>query len=878
VEEYNQASIKLEKKFCTDLINGLSEKEAKIRLQTDGSNSIHTIKNPSLFSLFVDQLRSALMLFLIGAALVIYFFDELFDACMTLAIVLVNAFLGAYQEYKIARVMHGIEKAKTADVWVMRDGVRQIISVTELVRGDIVFVATGEKIPADGIVVESYDCVVDESMITGESILVNKYRCKNISGNDSDSCVVQSGSFVVSGYVKMVVSATGPRTGVGKAHAFVQSLQEAPILEDELRPLLRMVFLFVVGACSVFVAFGLFLHKPFGQLFSTVIALFMCIVPQGLPIIMTLVLASSAYAMKKKGLLAKRLHALVTLGRINCIVFDKTGTITLNQQVIVCARVDGKMYLVTGSGYESEGIVTENGHQIVYEKSSEHMRMIAIAGVLLDYATIIADSETGHAFVKGDPFLAALTVFSKKLKINKQEIRAQYKELYVIPYLEERGYRVSFFESDTHILVMAVGKASNIMTHAEGVPLADYTVLDTLTNEGLRVSSIATKVIDKERFQEKLNSIAIDKQSSFWKSLAVGQLVYHGMVATADPVRQDAKQVIDRFKALGVSVVMATGDVAEIAQSVAAHVGIFSPGDYAAQGVVLLTDSVQDYKKTSVWSRMTPFDKVTLVERLQKQGLIVAMVGDGANDAPALKVAHVGIVMGKGGSESAKIAAPLILTNDQLSIVADALFEARHCMDAFKRIMIYFFTTNCAEMMIIFTAFFVQSELSLLAPHILWLNIVSDGFLDTSLAFEPYDLEKSPAIVNVMHRSVIWFVLYQALLIAAFSFTAFCFYKTTYGIEKARTMTLVMITMCQWAVAINCRSLTRSIFKKGFFSNAILSVVLLLIPVCLIAIVSVPLLRFVFKMMPLNIFDWLLVSLAAIVLLAIEEVRKMLAY
>ncbi len=873
-----QGFVFLEQEFKTDVINGLSSQEASRRLQSQGSNSIHAIKVPSLFSLFIDQLRSPLMFFLLVAGIVIYFVDEIFDACMTLAIVFFNAFLGAYQEFKIVRVKHSIAQAKIADVWVIRDGKRQIISVVNLVSGDILFVSNGEKVPVDGYVVESYDCMIDESMVTGESVPVAKHRMPDNATSFQESSFIQASSFVTTGYVKMVASATGPRTSIGKAHTFVQTLQDAPILEDQLEPLLRAIFMVIIVVCLLFIVMGLLLHKPFGQLFSTVIAFFMCVVPHGLPVIMTLVLASVAYAMKKKGLLIKRLQALLTIGRINCIVFDKTGTVTLNQQTIVRVFVDSKTYTVTGVGYNVEGKVFDKQQEVTYERASENMRMIAEAGVLFDYAKIIEDQETGHAYVKGDPFLAALTIFTDKLKCEKATIAQEYKEVYAIPQLEECGYRVSFFKSGDDIVVFVVGKASNVMVKSEHVPLEDYAPLDEMTNEGLRVSAVATKRIPYSVIQERLKNVSVKEQSLVWKSFAIGGLSYHGMVATADPVRREARAVIEQFKNLDISVVMATGDVAEIAQAVAAQVGIFTSGNKTAQGVLLLTDAQQDYRITSVWSRMTPLDKVTLVERLQKQGFIVGMVGDGANDAPALKIAHVGVVMGKGGSESAKIAAPMILTNDNLSVIADAILEARHCMDACKRIMIYFFTTNCAEMIIIFTAFFSQSELSLLAPHILWLNVISDGFLDTALAFEPYDKKKPQQIVEVMHRSVIWFVLYQALLIAGLSFCVFMYYKSHDSLEKARTMALVMISLCQWAVAINCRSLTESFFKRGFFSNRVLATVLVLIPLCMVLLVHVPVLRFIFKVTPLSLGQWMIPCAGALLLLLIEEVRKALVY
>ncbi len=874
----NKDFTKFEKIFSTHFSHGLSSSEAQKRLKKDGLNTLYVTTSPSLISLFIDQFRSFLMLFLLGAGVFIYLVDDFFDACMTLFIVFFNAFLGAYQEFKIVRLMHSIAQEKSTDIWVIRDGSRHIIPATHLVYGDILFISNGEKIPVDGYVIESYDCMVDESMITGESQPVAKYHCSNVPNTPQASCFLQAGSFVASGYVKMVASATGPRTVMGKVNAFVETLQDAPVLEDQLGPLLRLIFLFIIGACFVFVSVGLLLHKPFGQLFSTAIALFMCVMPYGLPIIMTLVLASSAYAMKKKGLLTKRLQALLNLGRIDCIVFDKTGTVTLNQQTVVRVCSDHTTYEVTGTGYALEGNVFDASCQITYDNAPYDVRMIATAGVLLDYAKIIHDKEVGHFFVKGDPFLAALTLFSHKLNTVKKNITDAYEERYVIPYFEECGYRVSFFKSGDELVVFAIGKASNVMVRSDNVPLQDYALLDVMTREGLRVSVVATKRIDYDTFYNRLKSLPIEEQSALWKSIAMGGFSYHGMVATTDPIRKEAGEVVEHFKKLGISIIMATGDVAEIAQSVATQVGIFSPGDTTAQGVLLLTDISFDHRKTTVWSRMTPLDKVTLVERLQKQGLCVAMIGDGSNDAPALKIAHVGIVMGKGGSESSKIAAPLILAHDQLDVVADAVFEARYCMDAFKRIMIYFFTTNCAEMIIIFVSFFSQSELSLLAPHILWLNIISDGFLDTSLAFEPYDKKQSPKVVNIMHRSVIWFVLYQSFLTALATIFVFTYYKSHDSIEKARTMTLVVMTACQWAVAINCRSLTESFFKRGFFSNHVLATVLLLIPLSLVAIVHIPFLQFVFKMIPLAKGEWLIVACAALLLLTIEEVRKALVY
>ncbi len=868
----------LERRYETNLSQGLSATAVLTKRASNGLNIVQKTYVRTWWRLLYEQCEQPLIVILFLATCFIFKFGESFDAYVTMVALLFNVCLGAFQEYKISRMVRTLSAQKEVDVLTLRDGNKTMVSTISLVQGDIIFVHEGEKIPADACVIEAYRFSVDESLVTGESFPVSYYVCEK-ERHEKDGCCVQAGAFVVSGFAKLVITETGKKTKLGKTHAFVDAGALSYPVEHELAHFLQTILSAIIIICIVFVCIGLYAGKPFTQLFSTIIALFMCVVPQGLPVIMTVVLASNASFLKKKGLLIKKLTALETLGKIDCLVVDKTGTLTSNEQAIVSLYVDDVEYKVTGKGYNKEGSVFLNGSKIGAEQCTKGLVEIATAGILLNYSEIVKDAETGHLFVKGDPWQAAMNICAHKLGFSKKTFENCYKELYIIPYSERNNYYVGFYErNDGSGILFAVGKVAALLPHC--VSFSDSVVASatTYSDQGLRVYGVATKEFSLQELKDLLKNTNPEQHSAVWDALAAEHLVYSGMCTISDTLREDAKKNITALKDAGIRIIMATGDIPAIAKMIAQEVGIET--QVVAQGSFLQekTDSMI-VNQATVWSGMSPLHKVQLIHALEKKGHIVAMVGDGGNDAPALKVAHVGIAMGKVGSESAKEAAHFILKNDSLGTIAVGIMQGRHCIDAFKRIMIYFFTTNVAEIVIMIVAFIGNGELPLLAPHIVWLNLASDGFLDTTLAFEPHGVHLKKLYHYQSQKritiSLVLVVLYQAFLIAGIAFGFFHYYASHGSLQLARTMALALMSMCQWAVALNCRSLRQSLFTIGFFSNPFLTYVMIAIPLCLFSIIQIPFFNPLFKTVPLSYVQWLIIVGLSSALIVIDEIRKL---
>lgn len=863
MELYQISIEKLAESLETCLKTGLTKIEAHKRALQSGANKVKKKIGRSFLRIFLEQFHDPMIYLLLGSGGIIFFAGEVFDAYIIAGIILLNTVIGTFQEMRIAVVLERLQSFNESHALVIRDGERHLISVTQLVKGDLIIVQQGEYIPADARIVEASNLSVDQSMLTGESDPVIKLETtfeKLVSVNEQTNMLFM-GSYVLSGYAHAVVVAIGKETQLGEIHQTIETSSSEMPLQKDLSSLLQFILGVIVVICFALLAIGVVTGKPFGQLLAALTALFICVVPQGLPVIMTLALVSGAYRMARQKVFAKRLQAVEALGRADVIVLDKTGTLTRNEMMATKVIAGDNEYAATGFGYQEKGQVTCGEKQVTFQNSSDALQLMATTVVLLNRSEVSYSKKVKTFSIKGNPSQAAMYIFAKKLGVNEPELLKEYKTEYEIPFNVEHQYHEGLFKRGSELITLLTGAPETVIKRCVKITEFQEKKLAKLLQEGLRVIAVAQKKETEKEFT---------------------LLGFYGL---SDTLRKEAPGIIKTMQKAGIHVVMATGDNEQTAMHLAKEAHILKEGGAVINGSDFKEKSniqlLQDIKQVKVFSRMLPEDKVRLIDLFKQQGNTVAMIGDGVNDAPALTVAHLGVAMGTTGSDVAKQAADIILLDSSFKSVIVGIEQGRHIFMSFKRVTLYFFTTNFSEVTIMLLALGMNFPLPFLASQILWLNLVTDGFLDCALAMEPREpgllradwLQDSPQLIT---RALVLRIIYQAMVVALISLTVF-YYHYKADLVFARTMTLATMTTCQWVMAINCRSFHRSITQIGIASNRWLFAALAIIPVLFFGVLYTSWGQNLFKVVPLSFTNWQFILAIGVVLLLVEELRKWLA-
>ena len=869
-----------------DLQQGLSHEEVIKRQQAHGYNTLKAIKQRTIFSIFISQFQNSLVYILFFAALIIFIFGEdKLDAFIISGVLFFNAILGTIQEARTKNIIENLKQYIKTETVVLRDGKKIIIDDKDLVVGDIIFLQEGQRIPADARLLVSNNLRVDEAILTGEAHSVEKTvdTIQHDASVSDRKNIVFKGTYSVAGAGKAIVIAIGAHTEIGKIQIIAEEIDTDIPLRKELERLSHWILMFIILTCLFLFVIGVITGKPIKELLVMLTALFICVVPEGLPVVLTLVLVAGALQMAKHFVLVRNMQAVEALGRTNVIVIDKTGTLTRNQMIVSQVWTADALWHISGQGYHSEGTFSKNGviDDTIEERSS--LVEMAIAAALLNNAEIIYLSKPDTFDIKGDPTEAALFVFSQKMGPTITQSISGYTKIYEIPFNSALRYHAGFYKKNDTCTAFIIGSPEALFKRMDNKTSAIDLALQNFLEKGFRVVAIGSK---------QLSSDACDncKTTEDYQNLIETDITFLGFAGIEDSIRTEVKEVIQNTRDAGLSVIMATGDHQATAIHVAKQVGIFREGDDYIDGSELDTlsdDTLLDtINHITVFSRVSPQHKMRIVQLLQKTGNIVAMTGDGINDAPSLVSADLGIAMGS-STEVAKQAADLVLLNDSFVNIVDAIEQGRHIFYTLKRIILYFFSTNMAEILIVFFALlaglFTKSDLPLpiTAVQILWLNLVTDGFLDVGLSMEP----KEPGLLKnawlakkqrLIDKDVLLKMLFMSIPMGIGSLLVFLWYYQI-DLMHARTMTLITMAMYQWFNAWNCRSETRSLFELGLFSNKLLILVMALVLFLQSAIVYVPCMRYIFKTVPLSLSDWLVIVCITSPIIALEEIRKMIA-
>jgi Ca2+-transporting ATPase len=860
---------------------GLSASEAARRLKEDGPNTLPETKPDGYPIIFLRQFQSPLIYILLAASAAVFFLGEVADGSIILAVLLFNAIVGTIQEGKAQNTLRALKRYVETTATVVRDGTELSIPDYEIVRGDLIVLREGEKVPSDARVIVANGLKIDEASLTGESEPVGK-TADLIPGKDLPSTeqknTVFKGTNIVIGNGQAVVVATGVNTVIGKIAKEISTVDTEIPLKGNMRFLSRAIILVVAVISVTIFILGLLKGEKTITIFATVVSLAVSVIPEGLPIVITLVLATGVWRMSKRNALVKKLQAVEALGQARVIAVDKTGTITKNELVVREIWTEGRTFAIGGIGYEPEGAVSFEGLVI---DAANHPELLLVGKLAAFGASAhVSFSEAEKRWrVTGDPTEAAIRVFGEKVGFKKDELLRESPLMSEIPFDYKLKYHAALSGREGDNLLVVSGAPESIldlcteirrdggnhpMQHADKKEVED--TLEAMSSRGMRVVAVAMR----ERFMDGLEPGSINDLSF---------VCFFGM---QDILRPEVAEAMARASSAGIKVVMITGDYMLTARAIAKEAGIWKEGDEILTGALIDKMSDDELKvrvaNVSVFARVTPEHKLRIINAYKKRGEIIAMTGDGVNDAPSLVAADLGVAMGKIGTEVAKEAADIVLLDDNFGSIVSAVEEGRSIYKTIKKVILYLFSTSLGEVLTIIGALVLGYPLPLLAAQIIWLNFVTDGFLDVSLAMEPKENNLLSGTFEHPKKYLVDGLMARRMILMALPMmfgTLFLFQKYFESdIEKAWTISLTVLAVFQWFNAWNCRSESKSFFQMDFFSNKyLLGATAIIMSLQMLAVYS-PFFQSFLHTVPLALSEWLMIIVMATSIIWVEEIRK----
>ncbi|OYT32764.1 ATPase [Candidatus Woesearchaeota archaeon ex4484_78] len=831
---------------------GLTTKEAQERLKIYGLNKIRKEKKTSALTIFLSQFSSPIIWILIVAMIISFIVKEMIDFYVIGAIVVINAFLGFVQEYRAEEAITKLMKLLSLKATVIRDGKVEEIDATELVPGDILALETGQKIPADARLIEITNLQMQEASLTGESLPVNKKICtyhKEVAVADRKNMVF-SGTIVTKGHGKAVVTGTGMNTEIGKIATLIQETKpELTPLQKQLKKLGAFLGIAVILIALAVFGIGILGGNPWEAMLMAAIAIAVAAIPEGLPAVVTISLALGVQRMALRNALMRKLPSVETLGACSVICSDKTGTLTHNEMTVTKIYVNREVISVGGSGYEPEGS---------FSKDPKKFKLLLKIGALNNNTKIIKENKTWK--VIGDPTEAALIVSAKKANLDIEELKNKYQRIKEIEFTSERKMMTTIHKIKNEKIAFSKGAVEIILNKCNRI----------LVNGRLERLTKAEKekiLEENETFAKQALRILGFAYKEFKGIYAKGEIekdmIFVGLQAMIDPPRKEVKDAIDKCKTAGIKVIMITGDYATTATAIAKELGITGK---TITGIEL--DKIENLneivEKIGIYARVNPAHKLKIIKALQAKGHIVAMTGDGVNDAPALKKADLGIAMGITGTDVAKEASDMVLADDNFTTIVNAVEEGRRIFDNIKKFVEYLLSSNMGEILTVFTAMLLRWPLPITALQILWINLATDGLPALALGIEPTEpniMKRPPRkptehIVNKKRGILILIIGLIMMLGTLFIFDRY----ETKSIVYAQTAAFATLVMFQMFNVLNQRSEDISLFKLGFFTNKKLLGAVLISVMLQVVIIFVPFFNKIFGTTPLKIIDivWVL--------------------
>lgn len=875
--------------FGTDLKKGLTSEQASQNLEKYGPNELEAAPGRSPLSVFFDQFKSFLIWVLIGAAIISGLMGEWVDALAIVAIVILNAILGFVQEYQAEKALLALKKMAAPMCRVIRNGQLVQIPARQVVPGDILELEAGDNISADArIISHTPNFSVLEASLTGESTPVYK---TGVELEEEDipladrANLVYAGTSVSAGKAMAIVVQTGMSTELGKIARMIQEISmETTPLQRKLEQFGRLLVFLCFGLVAVVFLLEWLRGGKLVEVFLTAVSLAVAAIPEGLPAVVTIALALGVQRLVKRHVLIRKLPSVETLGAATVICSDKTGTLTRNEMMVRAVYANGQLFTVSGTGYEPEGDFSLGKEKVNPAAYPEVLKTLT-CGVLCNSASLV--DEDGRYRIAGDPTEGALLSVGLKAGLEKNKLEDQEPLVEEIPFDSERKMMTMIRRSGEQYVAYVKGApdillqtCSRLLVNGQEVPLGEeelkkiLEVNDSLAKQALRVLGCAYRVMPS--LPEKMEASAIEKD-----------LVFTGLVAMIDPPRSEAIEAMGKCLQAGIKPVMITGDHKITALAIASEMGMLQPGSEALSGEELNYLSQEELEKRvekiQVYARVSPEHKLRIVRAWKKKGEVVAMTGDGVNDAPAVKEADIGVAMGITGTDVTKEVSDMVITDDNFASIVAAVEEGRAIYDNIKKFVHYLLSCNLGEIMVMFVASLVGWPVPLLPIQILWVNLVTDSLPALGLGFDPPDkdiMKRLPRKPNepIIEKNRGSLMAVQGLFIAFCSLVAFTYvlFVEKEGVGRARTAAFIVLAVAQLFQALNSRHQMKSIFELGFFTNLKLIYALLISLVLQLSVVYLPFMQKIFKTENLTLFDWVLVIVLSSLPFWTMELVKML--
>lgn len=863
---------------------GLSADEAGIRLKKYGHNRLPDPPKSSAIKRFLLQFHNILIYVLLGSSFITAALGHFADTMVILAVVLANAVIGFIQEGKAEKAMDAIRQMLSPHASVIRDGRRQQLDGEYLVPGDIIFLEAGDKIPADSRIIKAHGLSIQEAILTGESVPVEKH-IKEVNADAAlgdRSSMVFSGTFVTSGQGLAVVTGTGAATEIGRISDLLAKVEmlTTPLVQ-QMNFFAKWLTIFILVVAAILLTYGYFLgYHEFEEIFMAVVGISVSAIPEGLPAVLTITLAIGVQSMARRNAIIRRLPAIETLGSVSVICTDKTGTLTRNEMMVASVLTHDHFYVIEGNGYEPKGAITFENTQIDINKH-DILNELAQASVLCNDAAL--HEHDGIWKIEGDPMEGALLSFACKAGINLHDEASNWRRTDAIPFDAKHRFMATLnHDHKGHAVIFVKG--------------APERIIDMCKNQ--LAEGGKTAPIDKGYWHKKSSEIASDGQRVLalaMCSVKAGHTVLEhsdveekltllGMVGLIDPPRPESISAIQQCHNAGIRVKMITGDHAVTASAIGKHIGLQNP-DKVLTGADI--DKMDDptlksiVLDTDIYARTSPEHKLRLVMALQSHSMVVAMTGDGVNDAPALKRADAGIAMGMKGSEVAKESAELVLADDNFASIVNAVREGRTVYDNIKKVISWTLPTNAGESMVIIVALLFGLTLPITPIQILWINLITASTLGLALAFEPTEentMLRHPRKRNapILTKGLLWHIILVSILFLCGVYGMYSYaIESGYSVELARTIAVNTIVVMEVFHLFFIRNIYgTSLTWKAVRGTKIVWTTIIIITSAQLIITYLPIAQKIFATESIPFLDGMLIVSVGVMLFAVIEVEK----
>ena len=894
IEWYSRTVEDITQCFHVDRSIGISSKDEKIRLEKYGPNQLREGKKRSIKDMLFDQFREALVLILLVSAIVSTFLGEISDAIVIASILFLNALLGIIQEYRAEKSLAALKKLTVPNALVLRDGKQKKIKSNYLVPGDIVFLESGDRVPADLRLFESTNIKVQEAILTGESEPTEKNCIVMKEGKlpiGDRKNMVYMGTSIIFGRGKGIVVATGMGTEMGEiAGMLEEGKQEETPLQKKLNLVGKKLGALILMIVAIIIFLGYFHGIGFFYMFMIGISLAVAAVPEGLPAVVTIVLALGVQRMIKKNAIIRRLPAVETLGATTVICSDKTGTLTQNQMTIENIALIDELIDVNGVGYQPFGEFLRNKKTI--QPNEDLVLSLLLKGAVLCNNSILQQNNENQQWeIIGDPTEGALVVAGAKAGYQKKGLENEYPRIKEFPFDSDRKLMSTIHnDSQEKLIAFVKGAPDQVIIRCkycmEGgqKKIFDNSKRDNIVKQNkkfadsaLRVLAIAYRYFEKEDKHKLMQNSKNDDVEN--------NLIFLGLMAMIDPPRKEVIHAVKICRKAGIRPLMITGDYSLTAKAIATQLGIYHSGDLIVSGKDLESMSQEELEKkvmkTTIFARVSPRHKQRIVKSLQKNKQVVAMTGDGVNDAPALKESNIGVAMGITGTDVSKEAADMILMDDNFSTIVAAIEEGRKIYQNIKKFIQYLLSCNLGEILTIFCAILIGLPRPLIPIQILWVNLVTDGLPALALGLDPAEeglMNQKPRDPDeaIFSGKMGFNILSQGIYIGIITLVAFIIGIRHYSLEIAQTMAFATLSFAQLSQSLNSRSTRWSLAKIGIFTNRYLILAMCISGMLQLGVMLIPAFQKIFKVASLNVDQWFIVFLLSFSPIIYVEILKLL--